>query len=88
MQIAGDKLLDERLGLRLSQFDNQVGVAGLQKRQQFRQEIGRERGNDAELQFSLEQPALMAREIDEVAGGRQHLIATGTVRLTGVGVGC
>ena len=50
-------------------------MAGLQKRQQFRQEIGREGRNDAELQFSFEQPALMAREIDEVAGGRQHFIA-------------
>ena len=62
------------LGLGLAQFDAQVGIAALQRRQNLRQHIGRERGDDAELQPSGQQPAAVPGEVHQVAGRGQHLL--------------
>ena len=59
----------------LAQVDAQFRKAMVQDRKESRQHIGRERWDDAELQPSSQQPAAMAREIDQVAGGGQHLLA-------------
>ena len=57
-------------GLGLAQFDLQLRIAALQRRQDFRQHIGRERGDDAELQPPGQQPAAVAGEIVEITGRR------------------
>ncbi|MGC2785231.1 MAG: hypothetical protein WA397_15655 [Roseiarcus sp.] len=75
VEVANDQLLDQRFRLRLAQFDDEIRIAEMQKRQQFGQQIGPERRNDAELQLAFEQPAAMTGEVNEVAGGGQHLIA-------------
>ena len=68
-------LLDQLPGLRLAQFEPQVREAALQQRQNPRQHIGRERRNHAERQPPGQQAAAMAREIDEIARGREHVLA-------------
>ena len=69
---AAVQLLDQHMRLRLAQLDAQVRIAALQHRQDFRQHIGRDRGDDAELHAPGQQPAAMEREIREVAGRGQH----------------
>ena len=51
-------------------------MAKMQERQQFGQQVRPKRWNDAELQLAFEQLAAMAGEINKVAGGGQHLVAS------------
>ena len=50
-------------------------MAELQERQQFGKSIGRERRMTLSFKSPFEQSAAMTGEINEVAGGCQHLIA-------------
>ena len=68
-------VVDQLPGLGLPQFQPQLGKSRLQHGKNPRQQIRRERGNDAERQPSLQQAAAMAGEIDEVARGREHVFA-------------
>ncbi len=61
--------------LRLAQLQLQIGKSRLQQRQDARQQIGRERWDHAERQSSDQNAAAMARKIDQVARGRQHVLA-------------
>ena len=79
------QLFEQHQRLRLAQLDPQVRIAALQHRQDFRQHIGRDRRNDAELQPPGQQPAAMEREIGEIAGRGQH--ALGALRHLGADVG-
>ena len=71
---AAPKLVDQRARLRLAQLDAQLGKALLQRRQDLRQHIGRERRDHAEPQPPGQQPPAVAREVDEVARRRQHAL--------------
>ena len=78
---AANELIGQDAGLRLAQFDAQVGKALLQRRQDVRQHIGRERRDHAEPQPSGEQPSAVARELGQVARGREHALgAAGHLR--------
>ena len=82
---AADELLDQDAGLRLAQLDAQIGKALLQRRQDLRQHIGRERRDHAEPQPSGEQPPAVARELGQVARGSEH--ALGAPRHLRAGLG-
>jgi len=59
----------------LAQFDDQIRIARLQSRKNLRQQIGRERRNDAEFQPAREDTAAVAGEINKVACRREHPFA-------------
>ena len=71
---AARKLLHQRARLRLAQFDAQLGKSLLQRREDLRQHVGRERRDHAEAQASREQAPAVARKLGEVARGRQHAL--------------
>ena len=75
VEFTGDQFLDQRFRLRLAQFDDEIRMAEVQERQQFGEQVGPERWNDAELQLPFEQLAAMTGKINEVAGCREHFIA-------------
>jgi hypothetical protein len=49
IQVARDKFADQRGGLRFAHVQPQREIGPLQARQQPREQVGRERGNDSEL---------------------------------------
>jgi hypothetical protein len=69
------QLFDQDLGLRFPQLQAQLRVALLQRRQNPRQHIGRERGDDPERQPSVEHAAAVTRQVDEIAGRREDALA-------------
>ena len=72
---AAGQLFQQEFGLGFPQFDAQFRVAALQRRQDFRQHVGCERGDDAQGQCAHQGVAAVAGEIDEVASGRQNVLA-------------
>ena len=74
IELAAGELFEQHLGLGLAQFDLQVGIAALKRRQHPRQHVGRQRRDHAQRQPSGQHAAAMPGEIDQIARRRQDLL--------------
>jgi hypothetical protein len=67
VELAVGQLVQERVGPRLAQVQLQIRIALAQERQKWRQQVGRDRGNDAEVQRTSQNAVAVMRIVDQIA---------------------